>query len=144
MHYATHGNTAAEVIFTRVDSNKENLGLTNFKGDYPTKSETEIAKNYLTEDELNTLNRMVSAYLDIAEINALDRHPMTMKDWVNELDTFLKMTRKDILKDNGKISHEEALKKAHEEYDRYMQKHLTTAEQDYLEILNKEIEEIDK
>jgi len=86
----------------------------------------------LTEDELNTLNRMVSAYLDIAEINALDRHPMTMKDWVNELDTFLKMTRKDILKDNGKISHEEALKKAHEEYDRYMQKHLTTAEQDYL------------
>ncbi len=86
----------------------------------------------MTEDELNTLNRMVSAYLDIAEINALDRHPMTMKDWVNELDTFLKMTRKDILKDNGKISHEEALKKAHEEYDRYMQKHLTTAEQDYL------------
>lgn len=139
MHYATHGNTAAEVIFTRVDSNKENLGLTNFKGDYPTKSETEIAKNYLTEEELNTLNRMVSAYLDVAEINALDRHPMTMKDWVNELDSFLKMTRKDILKDNGKISHEEALKKAHEEYDKYMQKHLTTAEQDYLEVLNKEI-----
>ncbi len=142
MHYATHGNTAAEVIFTRVDSNKENLGLTNFKGDYPTKSETEIAKNYLTEEELNTLNRMVSAYLDVAEINALDRHPMTMKDWVNELDTFLKMTRKDILKDNGKISHEQALKKAHEEYDKYMQKHLTTAEQDYLEVLNKEIGEI--
>ena len=98
----------------------------------------------MTEDELNTLNRMVSAYLDIAEINALDRHPMTMKDWVNELDTFLKMTRKDILKDNGKISHEEALKKAHEEYDKYMEKHLTQAEQDYLEILNKELEEINK
>lgn len=142
MHYATHGNTAAEVIFTRVDSNKENLGLTNFKGDYPTKSETEIAKNYLTEEELNTLNRMVSAYLDVAEINALDRHPMTMKDWVNELDTFLKMTRKDILKDNGKISHEEALKKAHEEYDKYIQTHLTTAEQDYLDVLNKEVEEL--
>ena len=77
MHYATHGNTAAEIVFNRVDSEKENLGLTNFKGDYPTKSETEIAKNYLTEKELNTLNRMVSAYLDIAEINALDRHPMT-------------------------------------------------------------------
>lgn len=144
MHYATHGNTAAEVIFTRVDSNKENLGITNFKGNYPTKSETEIAKNYLTEEELNTLNRMVSAYLDIAEINALDRHPMTMQDWVNELDTFLKMTRKDILKDGGKISHKQALEKAHEEYDKYMQKHLTTAEQDYLEILNKEIDEIDK
>lgn len=144
MHYATHGNTAAEVIFYRVDSEKENLGLTNFKGNYPTKSETEIAKNYLTEEELNILNRMVSAYLDVAEINALDRHPMTMKDWIDELDSFLKMTRKDILKDGGKISHEQALKKAHEEYDKYMQTHLTTAEQDYLDILNKEIEEIDK
>lgn len=144
MHYATHGHTAAEIIFDRVDSLKENLGLTNFKGDYPTKSETEIAKNYLTEEELNILNRMVSAYLDVAEINALDRHPMTMKDWVNELDSFLKMTRKDILKGQGTISHEKALKKAHEEYDKYMQKHLTTAEQDYLKVLNKEIEEINK
>ena len=142
MHYATHGNTAAEVIFTRVDSEKENLGLTNFKGKYPTKSETEIAKNYLTEEELNILNRMVSAYLDIAEINALDRHPMTMQDWIDELDSFLKMTRKDILKDSGKISHEQALKKAHEEYDKYMQTHLTTAEKDYLDVLNKAIEEI--
>ena len=103
MHYATHGHTAAEVIFTRVDSEKDNLGLTNFKGDYPTQSETEIAKNYLTEEELNILNRMVSAYLDIAEINALDRHLMTMQDWVNELDSFLKMTRKDILKGSGTI-----------------------------------------
>lgn len=144
MHYATHGSTAAEVIFYRVDSKKENLGLTNFKGNYPMKNETEIAKNYLTEEELNILNRMVSAYLDVAEINALDRHPMTMQDWIDELDFFLKMTRKDILKDSGKISHEQALKKAHEEYDKYMQTHLTTAEQDYLEILNKEIEEIDK
>lgn len=141
---AVIGNTAAEVIFYRVNSEKENLGLTNFKGNYPTKSETEIAKNYLTEEELNILNRMVSAYLDIAEINALDRHPMTMQDWIDELDSFLKMTRKDILKDSGKISHEQALKKAHEEYEKYMQTHLTTAEQDYLDILNKEIEELDK
>lgn len=141
---AVIGNTAAEVIFYRVDSNKENLGLTNFKGDYPTKSETEIAKNYLTEEELNSLNRMVSSYLDIAEINALDRHPMTMQDWVNELDSFLKMTRKDILKDSGKISHEQALKKAHEEYGKYMQTHLTTAEQDYLDALNKKIESIEQ
>ena len=144
MHYATHGNTAAELIFNRVDSKKEYLGLTNFKGEYPTKSETEVAKNYLTEEELNILNRIVSAYLDIAEINALDRHPMTMKDWINELDTFLKMTRKDILKDSGKISHEQALKKAHEEYDKYMQTHLTKAEQDYLEMLSKQVEEIEK
>ena len=144
MHYATHGHTAAEVIFTRVDSEKDYLGLTNFKGNYPTRSETEIAKNYLTEEELNKLNRMVSAYLDVAEINALDRHPMTMQDWINELDSFLKMTRKDILNDSGTISHKEVLENAHKEYDKYMQKHLTTAEKDYLEMLNKEVEEIDK
>lgn len=142
MHYATHGHTAAEIIFTRVDSKKDYLGLTNFKGDYPTRNEVEIAKNYLTEEEINILNRMISAYLDIAEINALDRHPMTMQDWINELDTFLKMTRKDILKGNGTISHKEALKKAHAEYDKYMQTHLTRAEQDYLTMLNKEVAEI--
>ena len=143
MHYATHGNTAAELIFFRVDSNKENLGLTNLKGKQPTKHETEIAKNYLTEDELNILNRMVSAYLDIAEINALDRNPMTMKDWINELDSFLKMTRKEILNTTGTISHEQALKKAHEEYKKYMKKNLTTAEQDYINLLNEEIENLD-
>ena len=142
MHYATHGQTAAEIIFTRVDSEKDNLGLTNFKGNYPTKSETEIAKNYLTEEELNILNRMVSAYLDVAEINALDRHPMTMQDWINELDAFLKMTRKDILNGSGTISHKKALEKAHKEYDKYMKKHLTQAEKDYLEMLNKEVKEI--
>ena len=142
MHYATHGHTAAEIIFTRVDSKKDYLGLTNFKGDYPTRNEVEIAKNYLTEEEINILNRMVSAYLDIAEINALDRHPMTMQDWINELDTFLKMTRKDILKGNGTISHREALKKANSEYDKYMQTNLTRAEQDYLTMLNKEVAEI--
>lgn len=96
----------------------------------------------MTEEELNVLNRMVSAYLDVAEINALDRHPMTMQDWIKELDSFLKITRKDILKDNGKISYKQALKKAHKEYNKYMQTHLTTAEKDYLDILNKEIEEI--
>ena len=144
MHYATHGKTAAEVIFTRVDANKENLGLTNFKGDMPTREETEIAKNYLTEEELNILNRMVSAYLDVAEINALDRHPMTMHDWIVELDSFLKMTRKNILTHAGSVSHEEALRKAHTEYDKYMQTHLTRAEKDYLEIMNIEIKEIEK
>lgn len=144
MHFATHGNTAAEVIFNRVDANKNNVGLTNFKGDIPTREETEIAKNYLTEEELNILNRMVSAYLDIAEINALDHHVMTMKDWVFELDSFLKITRKNILTNAGSISHEEALKKAHDEYDKYMQNHLTQAEKDYLEIMNIELKELDK
>ena len=142
MHYATHGYTAAEIIFNRVDSQKENIGLTNFKGQYSTKSDVEIAKNYLTEEELNTLNRMVSAYLDIAEINALDKHPMTMKDWICELDSFLKMTRKDILNNACTISHEQALEKAHQEYDKYMKNHLTRAEKDYIEVLNKEIKDI--
>lgn len=142
MHYAVHGNTAAEVIYNRVDSNKENIGLTNFKGDMPTRSETEIAKNYLTEKELQVLNRMVSAYLDVAEINALNMHAMTMKDWTNELDSFLKMTRSDILNNKGTVSHEQALKKAHEEYDKYMKSHLTQAEKDYLEIMGEEIKNL--
>ena len=142
MHYAVHGNTAAEVIYNRVDSNKENIGLTNFKGDMPTKAETEVAKNYLTEKELQILNRMVSAYLDVAEINALSMHAMTMKDWANELDSFLKMTRKDILSGKGTVSHEKALEKAHKEYDKYMETHLTKAEKDYLRILGEDVKKL--
>ena len=142
MHYAVHGNTAAEIIFNRVDSNKENIGLTNFKGNMPTRSETEIAKNYLSEKELQILNRIVSAYLDVAEINALNMNPMTMKDWANELDAFLTMTHKDILNNKGKVSHEEALKKAHEEYNKYMKNHLTQAEKDYLKIMNEDIKKL--
>ena len=142
MHYAVHGNTAAEVIFNRVDSEKENIGLTNFKGSMPTRAETEIAKNYLSEKELNLLNRMVSAYLDIAEINALNMHAMTMKEWVNELNGFLTMTHKDILEGAGTISHEKALAKAYEEYDKYMRNHLTQAEKDYLEIMGEDIKKL--
>ena len=142
MHYAVHGNTAAEVIFNRVNSEKENIGLTNFKGNMPTRAETEIAKNYLNEKELNLLNRMVSAYLDVAEINALNMHAMTMKEWVNELNGFLTMTHKDILEGAGTISHEKALAKAHEEYDKYMRNHLTQAEKDYLEIMSEDIKKL--
>lgn len=142
MHYAVHGNTAAEIIYNRVDSNKKNIGLTNFKGDMPTKADTEVAKNYLTEKELQILNRMVSAYLDVAEINALSMHAMTMRDWTNELDSFLKMTRKDILSGKGTVSHEKALEKAHKEYDKYMQTHLTKAEKDYLRILGEDIKKL--
>ena len=142
MHYAVHGNTAAEIIFNRVDSEKENIGLTNFSGNSPTKAETEIAKNYLSKKELDLLNRMVSAYLDVAEINALNMHPMTMKDWIRELDGFLTMTHKDILNGAGKISHEKALQKAHEEYDKYMKTHLTQAEKDYLEIMGEDIKKL--
>lgn len=142
MHYAVHGNTAAEVIYNRVDSKKENIGLTSFKGNMPTKSETEIAKNYLSKEELDMLNRMVSAYLDVAEINALNMHPMTMRDWIGELDGFLTMTHKEILEGAGKISHEKALKKAHEEYDEYMKSHLTQAEKDYLEIMGEDLKKL--
>ena len=144
MHYAVSSNTAAEIVYNRVDSKKDNIGLTNFKGDMPTRKETKIAKNYLSYEELQILNRLVSAYLDIAEINALKRKTMTMQDWVHELDSFLKMTHNDILHTKGTVSHEEALKKAHEEYDKYMQKHLTRAEKDYLEIMNIEVKEIEK
>ena len=144
IHFAVSKKTAAEIVFDRVDSNINNIGLTNFKGDMPTKAETEIAKNYLTIEELEILNRLVSAYLDIAEINALKRKTMTMQDWIKELDSFLTMTHNDILKTNGSISHEKALKKAHEEYDKYMKNHLTRAEKDYLEIMNIEMKELDK
>ena len=142
MHYAVTNKTAAEIIYNRVDSKKDNIGLTNFKGSIPTRKETEIAKNYLSKEELDALNRLVSAYLDIAEINALDQHAMTMDDWIKELDVFLKMTRKDILNNNGNVSHEEALKKAHKEYDEYMKTHLTQVEKDYLKVMNMEISEM--
>lgn len=119
MHWAAHGHTAAEVIYQRIDAGKINLGLTNFKGQKPTKQETEIAKNYLNEDELNILNRMVTAYLELAELQALNRKPMYMKDWIERLDDFLKMTGNQVLKNAGTISHEQALKKANEEYGKY-------------------------
>jgi hypothetical protein len=119
MHWAAHGQTAAEVIYNRIDANKPYLGLTSFKGIKPAKHETEIAKNYLNEDELNLLNRMVTAYLELAELQALNRQPMYMKDWIERLDDFLKMTGKEILKNAGTISHEQALQKANEEYLKY-------------------------
>lgn len=119
MHWAAHGNTAAEVIFNRVDANKPNMGLTSFKGNKPTKQEAEIAKNYLTETELNILNRMVTAYLEIAELQALRQRPMYMKDWIERLDDFLKMTGNNILQHAGTISHEQAMIKATEEYKKF-------------------------
>lgn len=142
MHFAVHGNTAAEVIFNRVNCEKENIGLTHFEGNMPTRAETEIAKNYLSEEELELLNKMVSAYLDVAEINALNMHAMPMKEWIKELDGFLTMTHKDILEGAGTVSHEKALKKAHEEYNKYMRNHLTQAEKDYLEIMGEDIKKL--
>lgn len=119
MHWAAHGHTAAEIIYSRVNANRPNLGLTAFKGSKPTKKETEVAKNYLDKAELEILNRMVTAYLEIAELQALNRKPMYMKDWIGRLDDFLKMTGNDILDNAGKISHKQALNKAHTEYSDY-------------------------
>lgn len=119
MHWAAHGHTAAEIIYQRIDSNKKNLGLTAIKGTKPTKQETEIAKNYLTEEELLVLNRLVTAYLEIAEIQALNRKPMYMSDWIARIDDFIKMTGNDILQNAGTISHQKAIEKANNEYLKY-------------------------
>lgn len=140
MHWAAHGNTAAEVIYHRIDAGKPNLGLTNFKGEKPTQQETEIAKNYLNEKELNLLNRMVTAYLELAELQALNQKPMYMNDWAERLDDFLKMTGQEILSHAGNISHQQALEKAKEEYEKYKEQtknQLSKVERDFI----KQIEE---
>lgn len=135
MHWAAHGQTAAEVIYQRIDAAKPNLGLTSFKGEKPTKKETEIAKNYLNEKELDILNRMVTAYLEMAELQAMNRKPMYMKDWVARLDDFLSMTGNDILTHAGKVSHQKALNKAHAEYEKFKEQHkneLSQVEKDFI------------
>lgn len=119
MHWASHGHTAAEIIFGREDASKPNMGLTNWLGSEPRKADIETAKNYLMEDELNILNRIVTLYLDFAELQALNRKPMHMQDWVAKLDEFLKLSGRDILEHAGKIAHEEALHKARLEYDKW-------------------------
>ncbi len=147
MHWASHGETAAETIYKRVDSSKEHIGLTNFKGEKPTKKEVEIAKNYLKHDELDILNRMVTAFLEIAEIQALDRTPMYMSDWIKQLDTFLKMTNKDILQHSGTISHQQAIEKAHSEYEIYKKKisnKITQVEKDFIKQIESKTKNLKK
>lgn len=138
MHWATHGHTAAEIIYTRANAEKTNMGLTSWSGKKPRKADAEIAKNYLNAEELNVLNLIVSLYLDFAELQALSRKPMYMKDWIAKLDDFLKMTSRDILSHAGKISHEKALDKARVEYSKYQQQLLETpslVEQHFLETI---------
>lgn len=119
MHYAVHGQTAAEIIYNRADAEKDFMGLTSWTGRMPQKSDAEVAKNYLTDEELNILNRIVSLYLDFAELQALDKRPMYMKDWLNKLDDFLKLSGKELLSHLGTISAEMANLKAHTEHDRF-------------------------
>lgn len=141
LHYAVHHNTATELIFNRVDSNKDFMGLTVFKGELPTLKEAKIAKNYLTEDELKNLNTLVSGYLDFAELQAKKRKVMTMKNWNEHINSILIATGEDLLKDNGKISKEQMNLKVNEEYKKFSKKNLTQVEKDYLEEL-KNIEKV--
>ena len=133
LHYAAHGNTAGEVIYYRVDSDKPFVGMTNFKGKQPTQAEAMVAKNYLSQKELKVLNNLVSAYFDIAEINAMEEKPMRMADHLRELDTILSSTGRKLLDGAGKISTKQAKEKALAEYRRYKAKNLSGVEEDYLE-----------
>ncbi|HJD42787.1 MAG TPA: virulence RhuM family protein [Candidatus Mediterraneibacter quadrami] len=119
MHWAAHKHTAAEVIYQRADAEKEHMGLTSWQGKSIKRTDVEVAKNYLDKDELDALNKIVTAYLDIAEVHALNHEPMYMKDWLETIDDYLKMTRRDILKTKGSVTHKQALEKAHEEYEKY-------------------------
>lgn len=119
MHWAAHGHTAAEVVFQRISADKLHLGLTSFAGEAPTRKEVVTGKNYLSEDELDTLNRLVTSYLEFAELQAKRGKLMKMADWSSKLDDFLKLSEYDILTHAGKISAEQATQKAKEEYDKY-------------------------
>lgn len=139
MHWAVHGHTAAEVIYSRADASKPFLGLTNFKGKNPTQQEAQIAKNYLTEEELDVLNKMVMAYLDIAELQATRRKPMYMQDWIAKLDDFLQLTGYEILEHAGKISHEQAIEKANQEYKAFKEitkNDLSAVEMDFIKAID--------
>ena len=131
LHYAAHQHTAAEVIYERVDAEKPMVGMTNFKGDYITKEDVQIAKNYLTEEELTYLNLLVSQYLDFAEIQALQQIPMRMADWIEKLDNLMTLSGRQLLVGKGTISHEEAKKKAIAEFEKYRKLEMLQYESDY-------------
>lgn len=133
LHYATNKHTAAETIHERADAEKDFMGLTTFAGAMPTMSEVGIAKNYLNEDELFRLNRMVSAFFDLAEIKASEHTKMSMTDWIAELDKFAGMYGKGVLKDAGSISNKQATEKAKKEYRKYQAKTLSPVEEAYLD-----------
>ena len=135
MHWAAHKHTAAEVIYQRADAEKDNMGLTSWASDTIRRPDVEIAKNYLTQQELDALNKIVTAYLDIAEVHALNQEPMYMKDWLETIDDYLKMTRRDILTTSGHVSHKQAIEKAHAEYDKYknrLEDSLSPVERDFI------------
>jgi hypothetical protein len=144
MHWAAHGHTAAEIIFDRVDAQKDFMGLTGWSGNHITREDITVAKNYLTAEELDALNKIVSAYLDVAEVQALGRTPMYMSDWLTTFDDFLRMTRRDILQTAGRVSHKQAVDKATLEYNKYRERiknRITPVEQHFLEAI-REVKQI--
>ena len=146
MHWAAHGHTAAEIVARRADAEKPHMGLTAWAGDKPRKADAEIAKNYLTEKELNVLNRIVTTYLEFAELQALNRKPMYMKDWIAKLDDFLRISDRAILTHAGQISHDEATDKARVEFERYRNLHLNDPApiERHFEKATKDIKRIEK
>lgn len=135
LHFAAHGHTAAEVIYERADADRPFMGLTSFSGDFPTAHDTHIAKNYLSEEEMKVLNRIVSGYFDFAEVQALQHNPMHMCDYVEHLDKVLSATGGKLLSGAGKISHRQAIAKADREYQRYIVNNLSPVEQAYLDTI---------
>mgnify|MGYP001362907880 CR=1 FL=1 len=146
MHWAAHGNTAAEVIKSRADADKPNMGLTSFTGNKPKKTDAKVAKNYLNEDELDTLNRIVSMYLEFAELQAKNRKPMHMKDWITKLDDFLKLSDRDILTHAGKVSNDLAMQHASLEYDKFKAQAIEdkSAVEEHFEASIKQLDSVEK
>jgi len=144
LHYAAHGHTAAEVIYERADAKKPFMGLTSFSGELPALKDIGIAKNYLKEDELKILNNLVSGYFDLAEINAIEHKPMYMSDYVEQLDSVLTSGNRKLLEGSGKISHDEAMKKAKTEYRKYQEITLSPVEEEYLKSIKGVEKEVKK
>lgn len=143
LHYAAHGHTAAEIIYERADADKPFMGLTAFSGDFPTAKDIGIAKNYLTEEELQILNGIVSGYFDFAEVQAMRHRPMHMSDYVEHLDRVLSSTGEQLLVGAGKVSHKQAMEKANQEYQRFLVQNLSPVEEAYLQTI-KEVEKTAK
>lgn len=131
LHFAVHEHTAAELIYERVDNEKPFVGMTNFKGDYVTVDDVKIAKNYLSEIELQRLNLLVSQFLDFAEFQALEQRAMTMNDWINELDNQIIQNKRKLLEGKGRISHQEAIEKAEKEFEIYRDREMRQLESDF-------------
>lgn len=144
LHYAAHGHTAAEVIYERADAERPFMGLTSFAGELPAFKDIGIAKNYLNEDELKILNNLVSGYFDLAEISAIEHRPMYMSDYVEQLDSILVSGNRKLLKGSGTVSHDQAMKKAKEEYRKYQEITLSPVEEEYLKSINGVSKEVKK